>query len=153
MVELSENEKGKWFYEAHSILKNRVFTTPSEVFIIYKGIRISEDEEGFHIKNARGELDDYEDIHSHDILTLSEHGFVKGCDYLCYNRDLEEITRLESEIVRLIDKRKKFKAELPKNARLNKKRIRNINKNVRILSDEIFFRKVRSNQFKIKYKL
>ena len=151
----------EWFEEACKKLK--VHDIPHEAFVIYKGIRVSRrthilsDEPIISDSDVQYSIvdvnrnDGYPPLTSEDEFVIKLHGFIEGCDIIGYNRDLKNIQKLKNKAELLYEKRRKFENELPVNKRLNLKRIRNINVNVRILLDQMFLHNIRVEQFKIKY--
>lgn len=151
----------EWFEEAYGEL--RVHSIPHEEFVIYKGIRVSmhthildkehclsDSDVQYSIVDAN-RSDGYPELVDKDRATLELYGFIEGCDIIGHNRDLKNIQKLNSRVVLLYEKRRKYEVELPRNERLNLKRIRNINVNVKILLDQMFLHNIRAKQFKIKY--
>lgn len=138
-----------WYEEA--IKDHKVFNTVKESFVIYRGFRISKDiDNQFEIKDVR--LDDnYTNITRSSHSQLRSRGFTEGCDYVSVGRARIGVAKLRNTIERMYAKRKKFKSLIRKDKRLNEKRIKNINKNVGILVDQIFLYNTRINQFNLKY--
>ena len=140
----------QWYNEASKV--TTIFRSTSNEFIIYKGFKIASNEEGYIIQDVRfSNL--YEEVNKKDYDTLVELGFTKGVDYISYQRNLRRVESYKRRAELLYDKRRKFKKELPKNKKLNEKRIRNLNRRIEDFIDHIFFYKTKIKQYEIKYKL
>ena len=143
------SETQEWYEEA--LLGCKVFTTLDENFIIYKGFKIAKPFEGdYEIKDAR-----YSNMYTRpSSVSLShfrEFGFIKGADVISYKRDVKRLESYKKRTARLYDKRKKFKAQLPKDKKLNEKRIRNINRKIGEFVDLIFYYDTRIKHYNNKY--
>ena len=152
-----ENKIRCWYNEA--IKHCREHSTAKENFIIYKGFKISccvnsrlGVKFGFILRDVR-KSDNYSDVSEKDLKELNDRGFIAGCDHLSYIRDNEAIKKLTLSVEMMYAKTKKAKKELPKNKRLNLKRIRCLKVNIDIVIDQMFIHKIRIEQFNSKYNL
>lgn len=138
-----------WFEEAKQ--QCPLFETLNENFIIYKGFKIFKPFDGkVQIVDARyGNM--YTNVSKTSLSYFEKFGFIKGADIISHKRDVKRVETYKSKTAKLYDKRRRFKKELPKNKRLNEKRIRNINKKIATNVDLIFYYSTRIEQFKIKY--
>lgn len=138
-----------WYEEAIKV--TRVFSIPSESFIIYKGFKITKTEENeYFIKDVRF-TNMYSNVNDITVSHFKKFGFVKGVDIISFKRDTKRIDTYKKRTVTLYDKRKKAKKEISKDRRLNEKRIRNIDKKIDEYVDLIFYYQTRINQYNIKY--
>lgn len=143
------NEIQGWFEEASALTS--VFKVLNDEFIIYKGFKITKNEFGTYILEDTRFSNMYAPVNSSNYNTFKKLGFIKGADSISYARDIERVETYKKRTGILYDKRKRCKDELPKNKRLNEKRIRNINKKVQEYVDLIFFYQTRVKQFNFKY--
>lgn len=137
-----------WFEEASKVCK--VFTSEEEVFLIYKGFRISYNEDRYLLQDTR-KSNMYSKVNPRDLKLLTSKNFIEGCDIISFRRSINRVKSIERQLVKLYARRKKAKSLLNTNRKMNEKRIRNINKRISYLIDEMFLNKARINQFNIKY--
>lgn len=146
------NKIEQWFDEAKNVPCRFSFLGVES--IIYKGFKISKVDGIFMIYDVRfGNL--YSKVKACDMALMDEHGFIKGADIISFNRDEKRINFYKKKAEREYDRRKVCEKELKvkKDIRLNKKRIRNINRRIDIYIDCLFLYRTRVNQYKIKYNL
>lgn len=147
---LMSNEIQIWFEEASKVL--RVFDFKREQAIIHKGFKLSQYPDGtYKIKDARFE-DDYSEVKPSELSEIREKGFIRGVDEISHRLTIKRLNAYTKRVETFYAKRKKAQREMQKDVRLNKKRIRNINKNIDILIDQIFLCRTRISQFNNKYK-
>lgn len=143
------NDIKQWFKEAEKKLK--VFKFENDIFILYKGFKITNLKNKYFIQDVR-----YSNVYSPPSLInlkcFQEFGFIKGADIISYNNNIKKIKRYKSKMEILYEKRKKFKKEMHKDRRLNTKRIRNINKHIDEYADLVFLYQSKVNDFNDKYK-
>jgi hypothetical protein len=143
------NEIQVWFKEASNV--STIYEFNKEDAIIYKGFKLSSYLDGtYQIKDARFE-DNYSDVKPVELLEIRSKGFIKGVDDISHRLTKQRLASYKKRVESFYSKRKKAKREMSKDVRLNKKRIRNINKNIDILVDEMFLCHSRINQFNNKY--
>ncbi len=145
----------EWYSEAE--LQCPVHDINKETFIIRRGFRLTRNksDESYRIQDIRRD-ENYSSVSESDLAELTSRGFIKGCDYIGFNRDTKESLRLKKLIETLYSRRKKItkllKRRMIKEERLrNEKRVRNINKNIDIYVDQIFLYKSQIEQFNNKY--
>jgi hypothetical protein len=139
----------KWFKEVEGVTP--IHETKGGTFIIYKGFKISFIEGVYHMYDVRfSNL--YTSVVQKDLNLFSKHGFIKGADIINYNRNSKRVLSYKKRTEILYDKRAKFKKEMPKNPKLNQKRIKNINIRIRDYVDQMFLYQNRIQDFNNKYK-
>lgn len=139
----------RWYNEVKNI--TRIFEVNDDEFIIYKGFKITSPLEGDpFIEDVRfGNI--YSNITQQDCDTFKTLGFIQGADTIGNTRDIQRVESYRKRTRTLYQKRKKFRKELPKDKRLNEKRIRNINIKIAEFVDLIFFYETKVKQFNNKY--
>lgn len=139
-----------WFEEAKK--EALVFNVLEDEFVIYKGFKLTNGDSGYVLEDTRFS-NMYTPVTKTSMEKFRTHGFVKGADIISFERNTKRVESFKRRAELLYDKRRKFKKELPKNKRLNEKRIRNINKRIEEFIDHMFLFKSRIQQFNNKYNL
>lgn len=138
-----------WFDEAKDVL--RVHNFDKEQAIFYKGFRLSVDSEGqLSIQDIRFD-DDYQEVKTKELEEISEKGFIRGVDEINQRLSERRLKACIKKVETYYAKKKRAKREMHKDVRLNKKRIRNLDKNIDIVVDEILLHRMRISQFNSKY--
>lgn len=140
----------EWFVEASK--KVNVHKDEDGLFLIYKGFKISEQGGKFRIQDVR-HFEFYSPVKTSDYVMFLNHGFIKGVDYVNYFRNKELIDDYNTKIKALYEKKSNSQKELPKNKKLNEKRIRVANEKIDYYSDLILLLQSRNKYLKIKYNL
>jgi len=151
-MKLQGKEISLWFEEASSEL--RVFTFEEEEAIFHSGFKISrgrKDPNLYKLRDARFS-DDYSFVRPKEIKEIRLKGFIKGVDDISNRLTLKRTEEYKKRVSILYAKRKRANREMSKDIRLNKKRIRNANKNIDILVDQIFLFQAKTTQYNNKYK-
>ena len=128
----------------------KVFKFGNLKCIFYKGFKITKSLDDIFIQDIR-KSNMYNDLSKSDFKLMKKKGFIRGADDSCYFRDLRRIKSYTAKVERMYEKRKKFKKQFNKNPRLNEKRIRNLNRNIDVLVDQLFVFQVRVKQYEEKY--
>lgn len=144
------NKVGVWYRE--SVKVAREFKVLGVSFIIYKGFKISKLGGGEYLLQDTRYEDEYSEVSLEDFSLMQKKGFVRAVDEINHKLNLQRIGEYTKKIEALYAKRKKAKADMKKDVRLNKKRIRLANKNIDILVDQMFLFESRIEQFNNKYK-
>lgn len=142
------NETKRWYEEVKD--KLRVHSMWGIDFIFYKGFKLSKLGDDYDIQDVR-HSNLYSVITKKCYHKFLVNGFIKGADIISFERDKKRIISYTKKTENLYQKRKKFKKEMLKDKRLNKKRIRNINRKIDEHIDLLFFYKTRTKQFNYKY--
>lgn len=138
----------RWWTEAKEVTP--VHKTYNSEFLIYKGFKISLVEDDLSILDVRFS-NMYRSVHEEYLSAFTKHGFIKGADLISLERDTKRVEFYQKETEKLYDKRAKFSKQLPKNKKLNEKRIKNINLKIDEYIDLIFLYKVKVQQLTLKY--
>jgi hypothetical protein len=80
-------------------------------------------------------------------------GFILAVDEISYRLTIERFKTYRKKAELLYAKKKRANKDMKKDVRLNKKRIRNADKNIDVLVDQILLCQSRINQHENKYKL
>ena len=140
----------KWFYEALSTVN--VHKDMRGVFLIYKGFKISKQEGEFRIQEVRSS-EFYSSVNSKDYAILLKHGFLQGVDQINYFRNKILINDYKTKIKALYERKLNSQKKLPKNRKLNEKRIRVAEVKIDYYNDLILLLQSRNKYLKIKYSL
>lgn len=135
-----------WMWEAErSFPSIPIYTTDKEKFLIYKGIRLSYDNEveAYIILDTRIS-DLYTPLTLNCLNTLKKYGFVRGADNLAYERNKRRVVTYRKKIEDMYNRIKK---------EVDKTKIRTYRENVHKFLDLMFFYKSKVQQHKIKYNL
>ena len=139
----------RWYEEVAQVTK--IHETISEEFVVYKGFKLSKLLDGSYIIKDTRFSNMYSNVSDNVMKQFEKLGIIKGIDTIGFERDKRRVESYKRRTGRLYDKRIKFKKELPKNKRLNEKRIRNINKRISDFVDLIFYYDTRVKQYNSKY--
>ena len=120
-------------------------------FVFYKGFKITRASQTYKIEDTRFN-DFYSEVKLRDKKILTEHGFIKGCDILNYNRDKRRLRYYINQIKRLKQSIKKRKRRLHLNREFNEKRIRNHTDSIKEYENLKGLCEIRIYNFKNKYK-
>lgn len=138
-----------WYKEAVKV--TREFKLLDMSFIIYKGFKISKAVNGEYLLQDVRYDENYSEVSLREFSLMQKKGFVKAVDEINHKLNLQRVKEYTKKIEFLYAKRKKARAEMKKDVRLNKKRIKLANKNIDILVDQMFLFETRIEQFNNKY--
>ena len=142
------NEIQRWFKEAEKVA--RTFSGLNDEYVIYKGFKIIKLGSKYIIQDVRfsnlGNPVSEEDYSKFRVL-----GFIKGADYINYNRDTLRVQSYKQRTEALYTKNRRLLKELPKDRKINEKRIRRNKIKIDDYINQILFYQVRIKQFNIKY--
>ena len=144
-----DNEIQIWFEEAEK--REKVFSNLHDEFVIYKGFKITKNRFGTYMLQDVRFSNMYAPSNEKCYKIFKDLGFIKGADSISFERDVKRVAFYKRKTEQLYDKRRRCKKEMPKDKRLNEKRIRNINKKIKEYVDLIFFYETRIKQFNSKY--
>ena len=123
--------------------------------VFYKGFKITKnDDSDYTIEDTRF-TDMYTPLSEKDKSILTELGFIKGCDYLMYRRDLKRITLYKNRIKSFQDKIVYHKNKLGTDDQtsFHLKRIRNCNDGIAHFQSLVLQYTARKEDFLNKYEL
>lgn len=144
------NNVEQWYNEASELVN--VHTDGDNKFLIYKGFKIEKSETGYKAWDVR-HSEFYSVIKQEDLNYFLKFGFIKGADYVNYFRNKVLIDDYNTTIKALYEKKLNSQKELPKNRKLNEKRIRVANEKIDYYGDLIMLLQSRNKYLKIKYNL
>lgn len=123
------------------------------VFIIYKGFKIVQSDEGVHILDVRRN-DFYNPVSKKNLSILKKYGFIKGCDMIMYHRDRRRVYRYRDLLEKKYRERDDLRSRRKEmtNKRFNVK-AQSLERLMRGYVDKVFFYETRKNQLEIKYNL
>jgi ribosomal protein S8 len=122
-------------------------------YIIYKGFKITKDEEGFNIIDTRFH-DFYSKVKKSDLDLLESQGFIKGCDIIMYNRDIRRANRHRHILEELtLEKESIVKSKGKVSTRKYRMGMDRVSKEIRHHLDKLFLYNTRKKQIEIKYNL
>lgn len=144
-----EKEMQVWFDDVSNVLRVHDFNNESAIF--YKGFKLSRDfKNNFKIVDTRFD-DDYQEVKPKELEEIREKGFIRGVDEINQRLSQKRLKACIKKVETYYAKKKRAKREMHKDVRLNKKRIRNLDKNIDIVVDEILLHRMRISQFNNKY--
>lgn len=139
----------RWFDEASNVLRVHNFKDGSAIF--YKGFKLSCDSKNnFKILDIRFS-DDYQEVKPKELEEIRGQGFIRGVDEINQRLSQKRLKACIKKVETYYSKKKRAKRDMHKDVRLNKKRIRNLDKNIDIVVDEILLHRMRISQFNNKY--
>ena len=135
----------KWYEESVGTLK--VFTVLGKTFILHKGFKLTQTDEGkYHIEDVR-KNDFYSEVTKKDFTVIKEYGFIKGVALLMYRRDKRRCAYYKGKIEKLYTDRAHYKKILNTNKVFYSKKIRNANDNIHNCLDLMFLYESRVKQY------
>jgi len=146
-----KGEVKQWFIEVSRVAQVHNFKHQDAIF--YKGFKLSDDRKGsFELYDVR-KSDDYTRVKPKDLKKIRSMGFILAVDEISYRLTIERFKTYRKKAELLYAKKKRANKDMKKDVRLNKKRIRNADKNIDVLVDQILLCQSRINQHESKYKL
>ena len=160
-------EERRWYEEFKKVSKEHTYSGGS--FIVYKGFKATKSLEGFYdIWDCRRSEYDLDILPQHRVM-FSTVGVILGVSTISYLKNKLMVGEIVDEIAVLYDKRTIAKNNLDKynlsmydspeilidafieHVRINKKRERLANKNIDILTNELFLVKERIKDYEVRY--
>ena len=155
-------EERRWYEEFKRVTKEHTYSGGS--FVVYKGFKVTKGLDGFYdIWDCRRSEYDLDIMPQHRAM-FNTVGVILGVSTISYLKNKLIVDEIVDEIAVLYDKRTMAKnnlavyngSEISTDAfieyvRINKKRGRLANKNIDILTNELFLVKERIKDYEVKY--
>lgn len=121
-------------------------------FLIYKGFKISKFESSYEIHDVRIN-DFYEDVSKKDLEMFDVHGFLKGADIICYERNKVRYVKYIKKLEKIYEKRTDFRCKYDENPKFYEKGLNNCEEGILKYTDLLFFYKAKILQHEFIYKI
>ena len=139
----------KWFDEVENSDIN-VFRSSKSEFIIYNGFKITKTSDNkYKIQDVRL-TDFYDEVKDSDYENMVNLGFIKGSNWIVYNRNIKRVQTYTKTIEKLYNDKRKYQSKIRtiKTRAFYEKKLRNCQANIHKNIDLLFLYKTRINQYK-----